>query len=102
MPSGIETFDALGRLKCSISDRMGRVAAYYDLGGFWPNSWSYTVPSNVEYQEIIAFAMMIYGPGSMWGYEEPKIAGSGRTMTFTATALTALPAATWRCFVVLR
>ncbi len=101
MPSGIETFDAQGRLKCSITDRMGRLATYADLGGYY-QTWSYTIPAGVEFDEVIPFALMVYGPGSMWGYAAPEIIRSGRTVTFRTSPLTFLPAATWRCFIVLR
>lgn len=100
MPSGLETFDAQARLKCSITDRMGRLVTYADLGGYF-QTWSFTLPSNVEFSEIIAFSMNIYGPGSMWGYAGPAISVSGRTATFTTSPLTFLPAATWRCFVMV-
>ncbi|MBD9419806.1 hypothetical protein IB259_11120 [Achromobacter sp. ACM04] len=100
MPSGIETFDAQGRITCGVLDEMGRLAVHADLGGY-NQVWSFTVPPEVECREIIGFTMMIYGPGSMWGYYPPVIAQSGRTVTFTTSPYTALPAATWRCFVMV-
>nr|AYD82532.1 hypothetical protein ART_00063 [Achromobacter phage vB_Ade_ART] len=101
MPAGLQTWDQYGRSTCDLTDRIGRLTAAFDVGGY-NQVYQYTIPGNVEVNSFQAYSLMVDSVGgSMYGYEPPTLSWSGRTLTVVTSPLTVLPAAVWRIIVVL-
>lgn len=76
MPSGLQCFDAQGRLTFAATDRLARVLGVVSTGGVSGSTTSDGLAGNAAY---FAFFPDYSSPGSRW----PSISISGNTLSWS-------------------